>query len=212
MKMYLYAAIAPIAAVSAFPANATTYTVAIPDTGAFQFLGNGNASVTYDGVTFSQSASRSNGNFFNVGTGFSGATSAVLSSQQQTTGLPNILITLPRLAYEISISFSTFRDSNVLFQFSNGEESLEFNEGNNFAYVASSMLNFTSPNAFNSILLIASDGAGNLNNGLNLGQIRYSDVTGGVPEPTTWAMMIGGFGFVGGKMRRRRVGAKVSFA
>ncbi|MCP6473655.1 PEPxxWA-CTERM sorting domain-containing protein, partial [Klebsiella pneumoniae] len=27
---------------------------------------------------------------------------------------------------------------------------------------------------------------------------------GGIPEPTTWAMMIGGFGLVGGALRRRR--------
>jgi hypothetical protein len=33
-----------------------------------------------------------------------------------------------------------------------------------------------------------------------------------VPEPTTWAMMIGGIGMVGGAMRRRRVSTKVSFA
>ena len=31
---------------------------------------------------------------------------------------------------------------------------------------------------------------------------------GGVPEPATWAMMITGFGFVGGAMRRRRTTAK----
>lgn len=28
--------------------------------------------------------------------------------------------------------------------------------------------------------------------------------TGAIPEPTTWAMMIGGFGFAGGALRRRR--------
>jgi len=32
-----------------------------------------------------------------------------------------------------------------------------------------------------------------------------------VPEPATWAMMIGGFGLVGGAMRRRRFSTKVSF-
>jgi hypothetical protein len=37
-------------------------------------------------------------------------------------------------------------------------------------------------------------------------------LSGAVPEPATWAMMIGGFGMVGGAMRRRRVSAKVSFA
>ena len=35
---------------------------------------------------------------------------------------------------------------------------------------------------------------------------------GGVPEPATWAMMILGFGAVGGAMRGREVKTKVSFA
>jgi hypothetical protein len=35
---------------------------------------------------------------------------------------------------------------------------------------------------------------------------------GAVPEPATWAMIIGGFGMVGGAMRRGRVSTKVSFA
>jgi hypothetical protein len=46
-------------------------------------------------------------------------------------------------------------------------------------------------------------------------QLDNINVTGGagaVPEPATWAMMIGGMGAVGGAMRRRRVSTKVSFA
>ncbi len=35
---------------------------------------------------------------------------------------------------------------------------------------------------------------------------------GAVPEPATWAMMIGGIGMVGGAMRRRKVSTTVSFA
>jgi len=35
---------------------------------------------------------------------------------------------------------------------------------------------------------------------------------GGVPEPASWAMMIGGFGVVGGTLRRRKVRTTVSFA
>lgn len=37
-------------------------------------------------------------------------------------------------------------------------------------------------------------------------------VTSGVPEPTTWAMMIAGFGMIGGVMRRRRTSAALRFA
>ena len=39
-----------------------------------------------------------------------------------------------------------------------------------------------------------------------------SEVAGNVPEPATWAMMIAGFGFVGGAMRYRRRNLAVSFA
>lgn len=37
-------------------------------------------------------------------------------------------------------------------------------------------------------------------------------VTSGVPEPTTWAMMIAGFGMIGGAVRRRRTSAALRFA
>lgn len=39
-------------------------------------------------------------------------------------------------------------------------------------------------------------------------QIRISAVTAAVPEPATWAMMIGGFGIVGASMRRRKVAVR----
>ncbi len=43
--------------------------------------------------------------------------------------------------------------------------------------------------------------------------IRVLTAAPAVPEPATWAMMIGGFGLVGGAMRRRRKATpKVSFA
>ncbi|MBM6577728.1 PEPxxWA-CTERM sorting domain-containing protein [Microvirga sp. SRT01] len=42
--------------------------------------------------------------------------------------------------------------------------------------------------------------------------ITATTMAGAVPEPATWAMMIGGIGMVGGAMRRRRVSTKVSFA
>jgi len=35
---------------------------------------------------------------------------------------------------------------------------------------------------------------------------------GAVPEPATWTLMIGGFGMIGGGMRRRRISMKVSAA
>ncbi len=40
----------------------------------------------------------------------------------------------------------------------------------------------------------------------------YRELTGTVPEPTTWAMMLVGFGMVGAATRYRRRGAKVTYA
>ena len=45
-----------------------------------------------------------------------------------------------------------------------------------------------------------------------VGNIRFDAVAGVVPEPATWAMMIGGIGFAGGSLRARRTRAKVSYA
>ena len=43
-------------------------------------------------------------------------------------------------------------------------------------------------------------------------QITYDYAAAAVPEPAAWALMLAGFGIVGGAMRRRRVTAdKVSF-
>jgi hypothetical protein len=43
-----------------------------------------------------------------------------------------------------------------------------------------------------------------LASGSNSFEIDRLAVSGAVPEPATWAMMIAGFGFIGGTMRVRR--------
>ncbi len=43
--------------------------------------------------------------------------------------------------------------------------------------------------------------------------VRFSNFSGAVPEPATWAFMIFGFGAIGGAMRRqRKANVKVSYA
>ncbi len=62
--------------------------------------------------------------------------------------------------------------------------------------------------------------AKSINFGGTANQTGYDNITfgsdratgGAVPEPATWAMMIGGFGMVGGAMRYRRRKTTVSFA
>ncbi|SNS46228.1 PEP-CTERM protein-sorting domain-containing protein [Sphingomonas laterariae] len=48
-------------------------------------------------------------------------------------------------------------------------------------------------------------------NGFAFGDFFYEGVSGAVPEPATWAMMISGFGLVGGAMRRSR-STRVSYS
>ena len=43
------------------------------------------------------------------------------------------------------------------------------------------------------------------------GTVRFL-AAGAVPEPATWAMMIGGFGMIGAALRRRKAGGRVAFA
>ncbi len=47
---------------------------------------------------------------------------------------------------------------------------------------------------------------------LNLDNIVVNAVQSDVPEPASWAMMLAGFGAIGGAIRRRRITARVRFA
>lgn len=47
-------------------------------------------------------------------------------------------------------------------------------------------------------------GVKQLDLGGNAGYVLYASETGAVPEPATWALMIGGFGLAGSALRRRR--------
>ena len=44
------------------------------------------------------------------------------------------------------------------------------------------------------------------------GRIAFAFVDAGVPEPATWAMMIGGIGAAGGAVRRRKANVSVTYA
>jgi hypothetical protein len=173
-------------------AKPATVTVTIPDPGAagYIYFGSGDVTITYDGVVFSQSGALSDGDFFNVGVGFS-SDPAVLSSQQQSVGEPNILITLPGTATSLSLNYGTFDGSNVTFALSSGGTFTQGSTGNGYAVPDF----FSVSGSFSSVLVTSTDSVLSLNN------LTYS----AVPEASTWAMMLLGFaglGYAGYRSRK----------
>jgi hypothetical protein len=77
-----------------------------------------------------------------------------------------------------------------------------------------SVQQFFAPSGATRLFLGAADGFGWYNNsGVSEVTINYTPLRViGVPEPSTWAMIIAGFGIVGAAMRRRRQAASVRFA
>jgi hypothetical protein len=177
-----------------------TTTVTIPDPAPDPFVFFPSGSVTYDGVVFSTSSALSDGNFFNIGSVYSGL-AAVLSSQEQTIGIPNILITLPSSVTGFSLNYGTFDGSDVIFTLSNGDT---FTQGSTATgdYVVPGFFGVTDT-AFNSVLVTASS-VNDLQEVLSLNNVVYAAA---VPEPTTWAMFLVGFAGIGFMLRTRRRGA-----
>jgi hypothetical protein len=156
-------------------------TVTIPDPSSpegFDYFGTGSASVSFGGVTFSTDGTLGDSSFFNVGPVFSGSP-AVLSSQQQTFGLANILITFLKPTTGFSLYYGTFDGSSVTFRLSNGDSLSKPSVGG--SYLASDFVGITDT-PFTSVLITTPDSVLALNN------LVYA-----VPELSTWAMMILGF-------------------
>ena len=181
---------------ASFSAAAPIYeTIAIPDVGVDEFFGSGDASVTYHSVTFSQSASLSDGNLFNVSPGFSGER-AVVSSQEQTTGVANILITLPSPVNEFAFDYGTFDGSAVTFTLSDGA-TISLNSTGS-GYATPDFFGVIDTTGITSVQVTSPDFVLNVNG-----------VTT-VPEPSTWATMLLGFaglGFAGYRASRRSAAA-----
>lgn len=174
-------------------------TLEIPDPTSplgYDLLGAGTASVTYNGVLFSTSAARGNGEFYNVGPDYAGSNgpSPVLSSQGQTSGVANILITLAAPVKVFALNFDTFFGTNVKFSLSNGYTVTLPSVGN--AYDLKSFFGVIDDHAFQTILLTSSDTALNIN-ALKLGAVSS------VPEPATWVMLVLGFLGIGVFAARR---------
>ncbi len=109
--------------------------------------------------------------------------------------------------------FNYFGSDTIVGDFNTSSISTSTNIASGDPFAARSIF-FTAGNAGTLNFYIGTNSADNFgpvldNVGLDIGP-------GAVPEPTTWAMMIAGFGLVGGAMRRtkgrQRTRAKIAFA
>ncbi|MEH2496252.1 hypothetical protein V1294_002731 [Bradyrhizobium sp. AZCC 1678] len=164
-------------------------------------FGSGTASVSYEGVLFATDAGLGNGVFYNVGPEYWGSNGffPVLSSQQQTIGLTNILITLAAPVTAVALNFDTFFGTDVTFTLSNGETLTLTSAGN--AYDLGSFFGVTDDTPFKTILLTSSDPV------LNLNALNFGAAVSPIPEPATWVMLLLGFvgiGLFGARLPARR--------
>jgi len=187
---FLAIALSFVGATAAF-ANTITVNIPDPSPNPFIFFGNGDASVTYSGVTFTQQAALGNANFFNVGVLFSGDP-AVISSQEATVGLENILVTLPSFVTFFGVDYGTFNGSPVTFLASNGVTGTFGSTGSGYATPDSVAYN-GSP--IDWVLITSPDFV------LNVSSVSYSPV----PEPGTLVMLGSGVLAAAGAFRRRFV-------
>lgn len=80
-----------------------------------------------------------------------------------------------------------------------------FTESNLYGNGSNSLFNINPGDLTGNILLVAASFDNDHHtDGFKLSSLTVNTVTSAVPEPATWAMMIGGFGLIGGAMRRRR--------
>jgi len=181
---------------SAAMAGITNVTIPDPGTGTygtgFTVIGSGNASVTYSGVIFSQSGGSLQLEFLNVGVAWSGYP-AVLSSQVLTTGLANILTTLPGDVTGLALYYGTWNGLDVTFGLSNGDSVVLGSTAG--AYSVPDFLGITDTTPFDSVLATSPDSIG-----LNLNDVSYGTT---IPEPGTWLLVAGGLA-VAALFRRRR--------
>ena len=63
---------------------------------------------------------------------------------------------------------------------------------------------FITDTRFSSLQLTGGTGPGGVAETYNLDNARFGTVAAAVPEPSVWALMVLGFGAIGGAMRRRR--------
>lgn len=176
----------------AVSAHATTVVVPDPSPQPYIFYGTGDASVTYDGVLFTQQAALGGASLFDVGPLFSGDP-AVLSSQEASYGVENILVTLPSSATSFSVEYGTFDGSAVTFALSNGQTFTQGSTGS--GYLTPDFFSYSGA-AYDWVEITSPDFV------MNINYITYNGSTT-TPEPGTLVMLGSGILAAAGGLRRR---------
>lgn len=192
LKFLTTLAIGAVAALSAQPALAETVT--------FENLTSGlqaPGSISYPGVTFTSTSG-----LFSVNAGTTG--NALCAFQDDCSAA--LIIDFTRPASNVRFNFSGDEATSELgFQ---GESTTASFTGRIFADgdpLTQDIFNLSIVPNITQLIVFSNDPGGVI-----FDNFSFDTAVAGVPEPATWAMMIGGFGLIGGAMRRRRVGTTFS--
>lgn len=194
LKFLAMLAIGAAAVLSARPGLAETVT--------FENLTSGlqaPGSISYPGVTFSSSSG-----LFSVNAGSTG--NALCAFQDDCSG--TLIIDFTRPASNLRFNFSGDDAASELgFE---GESTTAAFRGRIFADgdpVTQEIFNLSIVPNITQLIVFSNDPGGVI-----FDNFSFDTAVAGVPEPATWAMMIGGFGLIGSAMRRRRVSTTFRFA
>ena len=197
-----FAALTVYSDVSAWhAASADTSTVNFPNTP--MGLGSNPASftqITLSGtVVLATDDAISDGLLFLIGSDQSGH-APVLSSQGHDNGMAHLRITVDTPIRAFAFFFGTPDATNVNFAFSNGDAAVFASSAAPGLYDTPHFFGVISDTSFTSLLITAPDTDGF--NHLNVSEAYVGQAA--VPEPSTWAMMLLGFGGLGAMLRSRR--------
>lgn len=154
----------------------------------FAILGAGDVSATYELVTYAQSLAFSDGQLINYGYGYTGVATMLSSRNQSAGGSPNILITLPKSVTAFAVNYGDGSDF-VHMILSNGYSQDLVSHTSDLT--APGFVGVVATTPFNTVQLTTNNGW------LNVNDVSYDTSVGlpsPVPEASTWALILVGFG------------------